>query len=822
MGNVRLDSHHLFRACDPAQLPFDSTAELADLDEIVGHERAIEAVDFAIAIRAQGFNLYAMGPEGIGKYTLVRQFLKARAASEPVPDDRCHVHNFDDPRRPRLLSLPAGRGARFRDRMDELNRELRAVLPATFETEQFRNRKQALEDDLKQRREASLQEFERRALRHGVALIRTPIGVGLAPMKDGRVLEASELERLPEGERRAIRELMSRLEAELGDMLQRELPRWERDHRSSLRSLTRELTRNAAEHLIIDLQREFEDLPAVVEYLARVQQDVVDNAEDILAGPESAGPGQTAGGPDLEDRPFLRRYRVNLLVDHSSTHGAPVVFEDHPTLPNLIGRVEHLAQLGTLITDFTLIRAGALHRANGGYLVLDARKVLTQPFAWDELKRALRTREIRIEPVGDRLGLLSTVSLEPEPVPLDIKIVLVGDRTVYYLLSALDPDFLELFKVQADFDDELRRTPEEELRFARLFGTVARREGLRPLDREGAARMIEHAARLAGDSERMSTHLRSLTDVLREASHLAGRAGRDGITGEDVQRSIDGRTRRAGRVHEHVMDELARGRILVSTDGQAIGQVNGLTVGQLGETRFGWPVRITARVGLGEGRILDIEREVELGGPIHSKGVLILGGFIAGRYGRNVPLSLQATLVFEQSYAGVEGDSASLAEACALLSAVGSVALAQSFGVTGSVNQHGDVQPVGGVNEKVEGFFDVCARRGLNGRHGVMIPAGNVGDLMLRRDVVEAVAAGHFSVIAVGTIDDALEVLSGMEPGTPDAKGSYPAESFNGHVAAGLRQCAERTRQFAAATLPGPGSNGRGGQRTRPRVRPSG
>jgi len=813
VAHRRLEHGQLRHGCDPDSFAFQTTAELDDLADIVGHRRAVDAVDFGIAIRAPGFNLYAMGPEGIGKYTLIRQFLAARGAAGPVPEDRCYVYNFDDPRRPRTLALPAGLGTRLRDRMAQLIRELRAAIPAALDTERFRTRKQGLEDAAKRRRDEALVEFERRALGQGVALLRTPIGVGLAPIREGKVLEAADLEKLSDAERRAARATVSGLEAELGHMLEREMPRWERDHREALRRLTEEVLRSAVGHLIDDVRRDFADQAAVVEYLAAVEKDVVDNAEEILAGAEPGVPALLANRPEGDDRASFRRYRVNVLVDHSATVGAPVVFEDHPTHANLVGRVEHIAQLGTLVTDFTLIRAGALHRANGGYLVLDARKLLGEPYAWDELKRALRGGEIRIETLGERLGLVSTVSLEPEPVPLDVKVVLVGDRPVYYLLSALDPDFLELFRVQADFDDELVRTPEQELLVVRFLGTVARRERLRPLGRTGAARMIEHAARLAGDGERLSTHMRSLTDVLREADHLAGLAGREDIGREDVQGAVDARTGRASRVREHVLEAIERGTILLSTDATAVGQVNALTIGQLGETALGWPVRITARVGLGVGEVVDIEREVALGGPIHSKGVLILAGFVAGRFGQVLPLSLHATLVFEQSYAGVEGDSASLAEACALLSAIGDVPISQSYALTGSMNQAGVVQPIGGVNEKIEGFFDVCTARGLTGGQGVIIPAANAKDLMLRDDVVEAVRDSRFTILTVETIDDALELVSGLPAGLAGADGTFPADSVNGRVVAGLLRFAERAREFATPV----GTTGRNGRAHRPR-----
>lgn len=801
MARSELAPDALSRRCDPASFPFVSTDELPDLDDIIGQDRAVEAVSFGIGVRRPGFHVYAMGPEGIGKYTLIRQFLLRRAPSESVSDDWCYVHDFDQPRRPRAIRLPPGRGRPFRDRMAQLVREIRASIPAAFETDEYRNRKQAIEDELKARRDRALAEFERRALSQGVALLRTPIGVGLAPTRGDRVLEADEVAALPEAERATIHEAVGKLEAELAHLVRSQFPRWEREHRDRLRDLNEEVARIAASHLIEDIRRDHADQPEIVRHLDAVEHDVVASADELLAA--SVRPDVAtllAGRLGGDSTALLRRYEVNLLVDRSGDTGAPVVFEDHPTLTNLVGRIEHVSQLGTLTTDFTLLRAGALHRANGGYLVLDARRVLAQPYAWDELKRALRASEVRIETLGERLGLISTVSLEPEPIPLDVKVILVGDRLVHELLCALDPDFVELFRIQADFEEDLPRTPQDEDRFVRLLGTIARRERLRPLDPTGAARMVEYASRLAGDGERLSTHLRRVTDILREAHELAG-PGEAPLIDDDVARAIDARRRRGARLHERVLDEIGRGTILIATDGTAVGQVNGLSVVRLGELAFAWPVRLTARVQLGEGEVIDIEREVELGGPIHSKGVLILGGFLGGRFGRRRPLSLRARLVFEQSYGAVEGDSASLAETCALISAIAEVPLRQSIAVTGSINQHGEVQPIGGVNEKVEGFFDVCRARGLTAEHGVLIPAANAKDLMLRDDVVDAVRTGCFRVVTVATVDDALEELTGLRAGIPDATGAYPGETLNGRVEAGLADLAERARSFSAAAL---------------------
>jgi len=489
---------------------------------------------------------------------------------------------------------------------------------------------------------------------------------------------------------------------------------------------------------------------------------------------------------------------VNVLVDHSESKGAPVVYEDHPTYNNLIGRIEHIAHMGALVTDFNLIKPGALHRANGGYLILDARQLLLQPYAWDGLKRALRSREVRIESLSQVLSLVSTVSLEPEPIPLDVKVVLIGERLLYYLLYQLDPDFGELFKVEADFNEEIPRTPENNLLYARLIGTIARKEGLRPFDRGAVARVIEHSARMADDAEKLSIHLLSTADLLREADYWAGVAGNGVVTADDVQRAIDAQIHRADRLRELVQEEIKRGTILIDTTGERVGQVNGLSVIQLGNFAFGRPNRITARVRLGKGEVVDIEREVELGGPIHSKGVLILSGFLGARYAAERPLSLSASLVFEQSYSGVEGDSASLAELCALLSSLAEVPIRQSLAVTGSVNQHGEVQAIGGVNEKIEGFFDVCKTRGLTGEQGVIIPATNVQHLMLRQDVIEAVKAGQFHIYPVQTVDQGIELLTGIPAGERDEEGNFPEGSINQLVEARLIELAEKQRAFAA------------------------
>jgi lon-related putative ATP-dependent protease len=526
-----------------------------------------------------------------------------------------------------------------------------------------------------------------------------------------------------------------------------------------------------------------------------VRRDVIDNVEAFVIEPEKSSTGH--GAAEFEDSPSLfRRYRINLLVDNGAADRAPVVYEDDPTYDRLLGRIEHRAEMGTLSTDLHMIRPGALHRANGGYLVLDARKLLTRPGAWEALKRALLGAYIRIEPLGQALGLFSTVTLEPDPIPLNVKIALVGDRLIYYLLSEYDPEFTRLFKVAADFDERFDRSDEHNQLYARLIATLVRKEQLRPFDRAGVARVLEFAARETGDSEKLSTGIERLLDLLREANHWAGKDERKVVGDAEVQQAIDAQIGRLDRVRERVQEEILRGTIAIDTEGAVVGQVNGLSVMQLGGFAFGRPSRITARVRLGKGELLDIEREVELGGPLHSKGVLILSGFLSSRYADERPLSLSASLVFEQSYGGVEGDSASSAELYTLLSAISGVPIKQCFAVTGSVNQHGQVQAIGGVNEKIEGFFDLCAGRGLTGEQGVLIPATNVKHLMVHRRVLAAVEDGRFHIYPVQTIDQGIEILTGMSAGERGTDGQYPKGSLNYRVEARLREMAEKRRAF--------------------------
>jgi lon-related putative ATP-dependent protease len=790
----------LCRRSDPASFSFATTAELPDVAGIIGQERAEEAVRFAIGIRRYGYNLYALGTSGMGKHGFVRAFLERRAASEKAPSDWCYVHDFADPRRPRALRLPPGRAPHLREDLQGFVEELRVAIPALFESEDYRTRKKLLEGQLSAESEKAFNVIEEKARARGVAIVKTPAGVGMAPLRQGEVIEPEEFQKLPAREQERMKAEMVAVQQELQDALGA-LPREARRHRDEMRRLDRLVTASATGNLVDEMRARWADVPPVLEYLAEVQKDVVDNAEDFLPAPEGASAVKALLGGRGEKRP-ARRYEVNVLVTRTSETGAPVVYEDHPTHANLVGRVEYVAELGNLVTDFTLIQAGALHRANGGYLIVDARRLLLQPLAWDELKRALRSKVIRIESMGQALSLTSTASLEPEPIPLDAKVVLLGERYLYYMLSQLDPEFPELFKVAADFEEEIERTGEGEQLYARLLGTFARREGLRPLDRGAVGRAIEHASRRAADAERLQVHAETVADLLREADHLAGEAGAGVVGADHVQAALDAQVRRASRVRERIQEDIQRGTLLLETRGEAVGQVNGLSVLQLGGYAFGRPSRITARVRLGSGSVVDIEKEVALGGPIHSKGVLILSGFLGQRFASERPLSLAASLVFEQSYSGVEGDSASCAELVALLSALGDVPVSQGRAITGSVNQHGQVQPIGGVNEKIEGFFDVCCASGLTGDQGVLIPASNVKHLMLRADVVKAAEKGQFHVWPIGTVDEAVELLTGVRSGEKGEDGRYPEGSVNRRVDDRLASFAEKARSFGKSAVP--------------------
>ncbi|SEP19833.1 Lon protease family protein [Nitrosovibrio sp. Nv6] len=784
--------HQLLRSpCDPDQLGFQTTADLEDLTEIIGQVRAMDAVHFGASIRHEGYNLFVLGPSGMGKKSSVQQFLEKKAHDEREPDDWCYINNFTQPHKPHALRMPSGRGEELRQHMEKLVDYLRSAIPALFESDEYRAKTAAIQAEFHKRQEDIFKGLGDDAEKQEVTLLRTPEGFAFAPTRNKEVIPPDEYEKLPEEERKRIETAIAELQERLEKILSH-VPQWRRERSERVKELNREIALSAVEHMIDELRAIYADLPEVLKYLDAVQQDMVEHVDDFRKQEESAN----ISGMTIVTRQTFHNYQVNVLATNGKKAGAPIISEDNPTYTNLIGRVEHIAQLGALVTDFTLIKPGALHRANGGYLLLDIRKVLVQPFAWEGLKRALQSREIHIESLGQMYSLISTVSLEPEPIPLDAKIVLFGDRLFYYLLQEYDPEFSELFKVAADFEERIERSADTLMMYARLISALTRKEALLPFDRSGVARVIEHSARLAGDAERLSIHMRSVADLLREADHWAREAGHEVVAAGDVQRAIDTQIRRQDRLKDRLHEEILRGTLMIDTEGAVAGQVNGLSVIVLGNFAFAQPTRITATTRFGDGELINIEREVKLSGAIHSKGILILSSFLAARYARNQPLALSASLVFEQSYGMVEGDSASMAELCALLSNLASAPINQAFAVTGSVNQLGQAQAIGAVNEKIEGFFDICAARGLNGEQGVLIPSTNVKHLMLRQDVVAAAKAGQFHIYPIENVDQAIGILTNLPAGEPGDSGEYPEGSLNQRVAARLNELTEISKSF--------------------------
>ena len=793
-------------ACDPSTLPFRSTEALEPLEGLIGQDRALEATTFGIGMQPAGYNIFALGPAATGKTSGMRRLLDAAAARGPVAADWCYVHDFADPYRPSALELPAGRGRQLRDEMARLVEECKVRLPRLFEGEEFEREKSRILEELARRQGEEVSRLEAAAHAANFVVIRTPGGLTVVPGIEGQPLTHEQIHALDEGTRARLQRQREAIDERL-DATLRQLRQNERDAQQAHTRLVSETATAGTRELVREVKAMFQGLPAVLAYLGKVEEDLIAHAEEFRAEPDGKQTLPFLPPPGA----FLDRYRVNVLVDRGNGAGAPVIFEQNPTHGNLLGRIEHRPHFGTLLTDFTLIKPGALHRANGGYLLLEAKEVLRNFMAWESLKKALKSRSLRLEaPLAD-LQMISTVSLAPEPMPLAVKVVLIGSPMLYYLLYALDEDFRELFKVKVDFDDTMPRGPDTEVLYARFVAGACRDEGLRPFAADGLARLIEHGARLAEHQQRLSARLGLLLDLVRESAYCAEHSGHAAVTGADVQSAIAQRIRRVNLVEERMARTIAEGTLLLATDGEAVGQVNGISVLATGDHAFGRPCRITARTFCGAPGVIDIEREAKLGGRVHTKGVMILTGFLAGRYAREQALALSASLAFEQHYEEVDGDSASSAELYALLSSLAGIPLAQSIGVTGSVNQQGEIQPVGGINEKIEGFFDACRPRGLTGVHGVLIPEANVRHLMLREDVAAAVRDQTFHVWAVRTVDEGLALLSGREAGEAAADGRYPEGSFNEAVRLALVRNVERMQALRGApalTLDSPAPRG--------------
>jgi lon-related putative ATP-dependent protease len=795
---VELKPEELRNTCDPEQFDFECTSELEPLGETIGQNRAIRAIEFGVGIKSHGYNIYALGPTGTGKTTFIKKFLEDKAKKLPTPDDWCYVYNFSDSNKPDAIRLPAGKGSELQKDMKKLLEHLKEEIPRALEAENFENERNNILQKYQQERAQKMSKLEKEAAEAGFVLRGSPTGLLLFPASDGKPLSQEQVAQLDPDQKQEIQEKASEFQERISSTM-REIREMEKEAREKVHKLEQDTVVFAVGHFIDELKKKYEQFSEVTSYLEHVQEDVVENIRDFTttkSGNDNKGQQKIPGIPVPISQPSFNRYKVNLIVDNSDTEGAPLVIEHNPTYPNLIGRIDRQVRLGALTTDFTMIKAGAVHKANGGFLIVDVESLLRKFLSWEGLKRVVEDGEVRISEVAQELSLFSTVSVEPEPIPVDLKIILIGSPFIYYILHALDKDFQKQFKVMADFDIQMDRTGENVYQYAKFICARCIDEELLHFHNSAVAKVVEYSSELVGDREKLSTRFIDIVDLVREASYWANQKDKDRVYAEDVKQAIDEKIYRSNRIEKRVQELIEEGTIMVDTEGAVAGQVNGLSVIQLGDYIFGRPSRITARTSLGNDGVVNIEREAKMSGRIHDKGVLILSGYLNGKYAKDKPISLSASICFEQSYSGVEGDSASSTELYALLSSISDIPLKQNIAVTGSVNQRGEIQPIGGVTQKIAGFFDVCKAKGLSDGQGVMIPEKNVKNLMLREDIVEAVEAGKFHIYSVNTIDEGIEVLTGVEAGELQEDGTYPEETVNYMVDARLKEMAEKLKQY--------------------------
>ncbi len=780
-AGLRLAPDALTRPFTPEQFVFASTDELEPFRGVLGQERAVEALQFGVAMPRPGYNVFVMGEPGTGRFSYVRRYLQAEAKRLATPSDWIYVNNFDEPREPRVLQLPPGTATAFVEDIRQLIDNLLATFPAVFEHPAYQQKKSLIDRAFNKRYDQALDVIERLSLEKNVALYRDSSNIAFTPMLDGKALDEAEFAQLPETERERFHEDIAALEERLNEELA-SLPQWKRESSNQLRQLNEETITLALQPLLAPLSQAYAENAGVCAYLQAVQVNLLKTVVAQLVEVEK----------DAQARQLLEEmYSPSLVVGHPAQGGAPVVFEPHPTYDNLFGRIEYSTDQGALYTSYRQLRPGALHRANGGFLILEAEKLLGEPFVWDALKRALHSRQLKMESPLVELGRLATVTLSPQVIPLQIKVVIIGSRQLYYALQDLDPDFQDMFRVLVDFDEEIPLAEDSLEQFAQLLKTRTSEEGMAPLTSAAVARLATYSARLAEHQGRLSARIGDLFQLVSEADFVRQLAGEALTDVGHIERALKAKATRTGRVSARILDDMLAGIILIDTEGAAIGKCNGLTVLEVGDSAFGVPARISATVYPGSSGIVDIEREVNLGQPIHSKGVMILTGYLGSRYAQEFPLAISASIALEQSYGYVDGDSASLGEVCTLISALSRTPLKQCFAITGSINQFGEVQAVGGVNEKIEGFFRLCEARGLTGEQGVIIPRANVSNLMLDERVLQAVRDGQFSVYAVRHVDEALSLLAGVAVGQADEAGVFPEGSVNARVVERLREIAE-------------------------------
>jgi lon-related putative ATP-dependent protease len=802
--DYELTYEKLRRQYDPKQMRVCTTKEISPFEGIIGQERAVRALKFGLDIDELGYNVYVAGMPGTGRTTAVKDFLEELAKTRPKPSDWCYVNNFRNTYEPIALRLPPGKGRELKDDMTNLINRAKRALPKAFEGEEYSARKEAVIRATEGERAKIIDQINTKAKEEGFIIQISPAGLLIVPVVNGRPLSDQEFMALSQQTRDAIEAKREKLGADLRATF-RQIRNLDEQVMENLEKVDQEITMFAIGHFVSDLMEKYKDFPEVIKYIQDVQNDIMENHAQFLEEPRAvpSAPAAVAGVPSaialplpwLKELPF-RKYEVNVLVNNSELKGAPVVVEPNPTYPNLFGRIEKETQLGVLTTDFTLISAGSLHRANGGYLVLPVEEVLRNPFSWDGLKMALKGQQVRVEEPGERAGYIAIKGLRPTPIPLNTKVILIGTPLIHQLLYTLDPDFQEIFKVKADFDTTMDRTEENMANYASFVCTFCEKTKLKHLDREAVAKVIEYGSRLAEDQEKLSTRFADIADIIREANFYATKENSEYVTAAHVKKAIDEKVYRSNLIQKKIQEMIERGFLLINTEGEAVGQVNGLSVMDLGDFAFGTPSRVTASTGIGREGIVDIEREAQMGGPIHTKGVMILGGYLENKYAQDKPFSLSSRLVFEQNYEGVEGDSASSTELYAIISSLSNMPVKQNIAVTGSVNQRGEVQAIGGVNEKIEGYFEVCKAKGLTGKQGVMIPESNVQNLMLKEEVVEAVKAGKFHIYSVKTIDQGIEVLTGVKAGARLPDGRFEKGSVHYNADMRLKEMAEKLKEY--------------------------
>ena len=789
----QLPVEKLRKVCDVNFMHCESTKDLIPLSEIIGQERAVRALKFGLGIKDHGFNMYVAGYPGTGRKTAVKNFVEAQTKTQPAPPDWCYVNNFGNQYEPKAIQLPAGKGKVFQEDMKNFIENVKDALPKAFESEDYIARREATLRGLEDKRKQLIEEISTKAQREGFVIQTTPVGILLIPVLDGKPLSEEEMLALPQKMKDKLNDKREKLEKEFTATM-RQLIDMERQIHEALKKLNKEVALYALGNQVQSLMEKYKDTPEVTAYITKVENDILDNLSQFArrGQPEQQLPFPM---PWLKEEPY-KKYEVNVVIDNSATTGAPVVMETNPNYHNLLGRTEKEAQFGALTTDFSMIRGGSIHKANGGYLIIPVEDLLRNPFSYDGLKRDLKDQKMSIEEPEERYGFLSVKTLKPQPIPLTAKVILIGDPYLYQMMFTMDPDFQELFKIKAEFDNTMPRTDEKIQQYGAFVCMLCEKEGLKHLDGSGLAKLVEYSSRIVEDQYKLSTQFSYIADIIRESNYYATQDNSEFITGGHVKKAIEEKIYRSKLIQEKIQEMIQRGFFLIDTVDQKVGQVNGLSVMGLGDFAFGTPSRVTASIGLGREGVIDIEREAKMGGPIHTKGVLILSGFINDKYARDKPLSLSARLVFEQNYEGVEGDSASSTELYSILSSLSGLPIKQNLAVTGSVNQKGEVQAIGGVNEKIEGFFEVCKAKGLTGAQGVMIPESNVQNLMLKEEVVDAVKDGKFNIYSVKTIDEGIEVLTGTKAGQRQPDGTFPQGTVNYLVDKTLRDMAEKLKEY--------------------------